>query len=326
MQGNIKVFSGSAHPELSRRVCEQLGLPLGASKLVRFSNQNMLVQIEENVREADVFFIQPSCPPVSDGILEMLITIDALKHASAGRITAVIPYFPNSRSDKKDRPRVSITARLMADLIETAGADRVLTLDLHAPQIQGFFRIPVDQLIAAPLICQRLSRNSLEGHVVVASDIGEAKDIERYASRLDLPVAIIDKRRYADNTKPVARQLVGDVTGKTALIIDDEIASGGTLLQAAEFCLERGARAVHAAAVHGVFSGGALERIAASRIESVLVTDSLPLVQDAAASLARSDAAVPAARSKVEQVSVAALFARAIEAIHDGTSVFELSL
>lgn len=310
MQGNIKVFSGSAHPAFSQRVCEHLGLPLGQSKLVRFSNQNMLVQIEDNVREDDVFFIQSSCPPVSDGILEMLITIDALKHASAGRITAVIPYFPYSRSDKKDRPRVSITARLMADLIETAGADRVLTLDLHAPQIEGFFRIPVDQLIAAPMMCQHLAQKPLDNHVVVASDIGEAKDIERYASRLDLPVAIIDKRRYADNTKPVARQLVGDVAGMTALIIDDEIASGGTLLQAAEFCLSQGARAVKAAAVHGVFSGGALDRIADSPIESVLVTDSLPLTET---------------NAKVEQLSVASLFARAIEGIHDGTSVFELS-
>lgn len=309
MQGNIKVFSGSAHPEFSRRVCDALGLTLGQSRLVRFSNQNMLVEIEDNVREDDVFYIQPSCSPVSDGILEMLITIDALKHASAGRITAVVPYFPYSRSDKKDRPRVSITARLMADLIETAGADRVLTMDLHAPQIEGFFRIPVDQLIAAPLMCRHLTQKSLANHVVVASDIGEAKDIERYASRLDLPVAIIDKRRYADNDKAVARQLVGDVEGKTALIIDDEIASGGTLIEAANFCLSRGARAVKAAAVHGVFSGNALDRLAASAIESVLVTDSLPL-------------GLP--HPKVEQLSVAALFARAINGIHDGTSVFEV--
>lgn len=321
MHGNVKVFSGSAHPAFSRRVCAHLGLPLGNSKVVRFSNQNMLVQIEENVREADVFYIQPSCPPVSDGILEMLITIDALKHASAGRITAVVPYFPYSRSDKKDRPRVSITARLMADLIETAGADRVLTMDLHAPQIQGFFRIPVDQLIAAPLICQRLLQGSLADHVVVASDIGEAKDIERYASRLDLPVAIIDKRRYADNAKPVARQLVGEVAGKTALIIDDEIASGGTLIEAANFCLERGARAVRAAAVHGVFSGSALERIEAAPIDSVLVTDSLPLAEEAVA----TGEPIRPRPAKVEQLSVAALFARAIEAIHDGTSVFELA-
>lgn len=310
MRGNIKIFSGSSHPAFSQRVCAELGLPLGRSRLVRFSNQNMLVQIEENVREDDVFLIQSSCPPVSDCILEMLITIDALKHASAGRITAVIPYFPYSRSDKKDRPRVSITARLMADLIETAGADRVLTMDLHAPQIEGFFSIPVDQLIAAPLICRHLLEAPLRDHVVVASDIGEAKDIERYAARLDLPVAIIDKRRYADNDKAVARQLVGDVTGKTALIIDDEIASGGTLIEAANFCLSRGARAVRAAAVHGVFSPGALDRIGDSAIQSVLVTDSLPLAQE---------------HPKVEQLSVAALFARAIEGIHGGTSVFELS-
>src|SRR5688572_11119627 len=309
MQGKIKVFSGTAHPAFSRRVCSHLGLPLGNSKVVRFSNQNMLVQIEENVREADVFYIQTSCPPVSDGILEMLITIDALKHASAGRITAVVPYFPYSRSDKKDRPRVSITARLMADLIETAGADRVLTMDLHAPQIEGFFRIPVDQLLAAPLMCRHLAQQPLDDHVVVASDIGEAKDIERYTSRLDLPVAIIDKRRHADDDKAVARQLVGDVQGKTALIIDDEIASGGTLIEAADFCLSRGARAVKAAAVHGVFSGNAIERLATSAIESVLVTDSLPLRQT---------------HPKVEQLSVAALFARAIEGIHGGTSVFEL--
>jgi ribose-phosphate pyrophosphokinase len=311
MHGSIKVFSGSAHPEFSRRVCEHLGIALGQSKLVRFSNQNMLVQIEENVREADVFFIQPSCPPVSDGILEMLITIDALKHASAGRITAVIPYFPYSRSDKKDRPRVSITARLMADLIETAGAHRVLALDLHAPQIQGFFRIPVDQLIAAPLMCQHLLETKLDNHVIVASDIGEAKDIERYANRLDLPVAIIDKRRYADNTKPVARRLVGEVKGKTALIIDDEIASGGTLLEAADFCRAQGAVGVRAAAVHGVFSSNALERIDSSAVQSVLVTDSLPLGAGAS--------------RKIEQISTAALFARAIEGIHDGNSVFELT-
>jgi ribose-phosphate pyrophosphokinase len=309
MQGNIRVFSGSAHPAFSQRVCAELGLPLGQSKLVRFSNQNMLVQIEDNVREDDVFFIQSSCPPVSDGIMEMLITIDALKHASAGRITAVIPYFPYSRSDKKDRPRVSITARLMADLIETAGADRVLTMDLHAPQIEGFFRIPVDQLIAAPMLCKHLSKKALADHVVVASDIGEAKDIERYANRLDLPVAIIDKRRYSDDDRAVARQLVGDVEGKTALIIDDEIASGGTLIEAANFCLSRGARAVKATAVHGVFSSGALPRIAASAIESVLVTDSLPLAEE---------------HPKIEQLSVASLFARAIQGIHGGTSVFEL--
>lgn len=310
MDRTIKVFSGSGHPEFSRRVCDHLGIALGKSRTVQFSNQNLLVQIEENVRENDVFYIQPSCPPVSDGILEMLIAIDALKHASARRITAVVPYFPYSRSDKKDRPRISITARLMADLIETAGADRVLTMELHAPQIQGFFRIPVDELIAAPQLCAHLGRRNLQDHVVVASDIGEAKDIERYANRLDLPVAIVDKRRFGDNDRAVARNLIGNVEGKTALIIDDEISSGGTLLEAANFCLARGAKAVHSIAVHGVLSGNALQRIKNSKVQSVLVTDTLPIAAGAP--------------RKIEQLSVAPLFARAIEAIHQGTSVCEL--
>lgn len=310
MRSNIKIFSGSGHPEFARRICDCLSLSPGRSKTIKFSNQNILVQIEENVREDDVFIIQPSCPPVSDGIMEMLIAIDALKHASAGRITAVVPYFPYSRSDKKDRPRISITARLMADLIETAGADRVLTMDLHAPQIQGFFRIPVDQLIAAPGLCSHLSKDDLANHVVVASDIGEAKDIERYASRLDLPVAIVDKRRFADDDKAVAKNLIGDVAGKTALIIDDEISSAGTLLEAADFCLKRGATAVRAVAVHGVFSGSALQKIEDSKVRSVVVSDSLPISGGP--------------QRKIEQVSVAPLFARAIEAIHHGTSVFEL--
>lgn len=308
-KGSIKVFAGSAHPEFGRNICQKLGLPMGQSRLVRFSNQNMLVQILENVRERDAFVVQPSCPPVSDGILEMLITIDALKHASAGRITAVVPYFPYSRSDKKDRPRISIAARLMADLIQTAGADRVLTLDLHAPQIQGFFRIPVDELTAAPALCEHLKKESLSDHVLVASDIGEAKDIERYASRLDLPVAIIDKRRFGDTDRAVARNLIGEVAGKTALLIDDEIATGGTLLEAARFCMDRGAKAVRAVAVHGVFCGSALERIAQSPIESITVSDSLPL---------------PAQAERVSQVSLTDLFARAILAIHGGNSVFEL--
>src|ERR1700756_3284024 len=179
MTGDIKVISGTAHPALARDICRHLGIGGCRSTVVRFSNENMLVQIDENVREADVFVIQPSCPPVSDGIVELLMTIDALKPPSAGRITAVLPYFPYVRSDKKDRPRVSITARLMADLLQTAGADRVLTLDLHSPQVQGFFRIPVDQLLAAPIICDYLAANKdLRNYVLVAGDIGEAKGVE----------------------------------------------------------------------------------------------------------------------------------------------------
>jgi ribose-phosphate pyrophosphokinase len=309
---DIKIFSGSAHPELAQAICSHLGIALGRSCVIRFSNENMLIQIEENVREADVFVVQPSCPPVSDGIIELLITIDALKHASAQRITAVIPYFPYARSDKKDRPRVSITARLMADLLQTAGANRVLTMDLHSPQVQGFFRIPVDQLLAAPIICDYLAANKdLRDYVLVAGDIGEAKGVEAYAHRLHLPVAIVDKRRYGDDESPKAVHLIGEVAGKTALIVDDEIASAGTVLEAARFLAEKKAAAIEAAAVHGVLSGRAIERLAQSPIRSIFVTDSIPIPQ--------------AKRlEKLTVLSVASLFAAAIKAIHDGDSVSAL--
>jgi ribose-phosphate pyrophosphokinase len=228
MTGDIKVVGGTAHPELARDICKHLGIDPCRSTVVRFSNENLMVQIDENVREADVFVVQPSCPPVSDGIVELLITIDALRSASAGRITAVLPYFPYARSDKKDRPRVSITARLMADLVETAGAHRVLTMDLHSPQIQGFFRIPADQLQAAPILCDYLRQSrDLSNHVLVAGDVGEAKEVGRYANRLHLPIAIVDKRRDGDDERARAVNLIGDVAGKVALIVDDEVASGG---------------------------------------------------------------------------------------------------
>lgn len=312
MYRDIKIFSGSAHPALGQAICTHLGLPLGRSRLVRFSNENMLVQIEENVREADVFVVQPSCPPVSDGLVELLITLDALKHASAGRITAVLPYFPYARSDKKDRPRISITARLMADLLQTAGANRVLTMDLHSPQVQGFFRIPVDQLLAAPIICDYLvATKNLRDYVIVAGDIGEAKGAEVYAHRLRLPLAIVDKRRDGDDEQPKAVHLIGDVADKTALIVDDEIASAGTVIEAARFVATRGAAAIEAAAVHGILSGRAIERLAGSLLRSVVVTDSVPVP--------------PAKRSdKLTVLSVAPLFAAAIKAIHHGDSVSAL--
>lgn len=312
MFGSIKVISGSAHPELGRDICKHLGIELCRSSLVRFSNENMLVHIEENVREADVFVIQPSCPPVSDGIVELLITIDALKHASAGRITAVLPYFPYARSDKKDRPRISITARLMADLLETAGANRVLTMDLHSPQVQGFFRIPADQLLAAPIICDYLAAHrDLSNTVLVAGDVGESKDVGAYAKRLNLPMAIVDKRRDGDDEKARATNLIGDVAGHNALIIDDEIASGGTMVEATRFVLESGAQSVSAACVHPVLSGRAVERIDESPLTSLVVTDTLPLP--------------PEKRSpKIEVLSVAPLFAEAIRAIHEGSSVSRL--
>ena len=312
MIGAVKVISGSAHPELARDICKHLGIELCGTSVVRFSNENMLVQIDENVREADVFVIQPSCPPVSDGIIELLMTIDALRHASAGRITAVLPYFPYVRSDKKDRPRISITARLMADLVQTAGADRILTMNLHSPQIQGFFRIPADHLQAAPILCDYLRQGrDLTNYVLVAGDVGESKEVGHYANRLDLPIAIVDKRRHGDDDDAHAVNLIGNVEGKVALIVDDEVASGGTLMEATRFVLDRGAIAVEACAVHAVLSGRAVERIAASPLRQVVVTDTIPLT-----ATKRID--------KIHVQSVARLFADAIQAIHDGSSVSRL--
>src|SRR5262245_34454451 len=215
-----RVFSGSAHPALARAVCRKLGILPGAARVHRFANDNVKVKIEENVRGADVYVVQPSCPPVSDGLMELLIFIDALKHASADRVTAVMPYFPYVRSDKKYEPRISITARLVADLLQTAGADRVLTLDLHSPQAQGFFRIPCDHRTAIDLLCDyfRETPERRADLVVVAADIGEAKDAGRYAKRLGCPLAVIDKRRFGDEQSVKAVSLIGDVAGTRALV------------------------------------------------------------------------------------------------------------
>ena len=311
MDAPLKVFSGRSHDGLARSICDHLGIRLGRSHTITFSNENMMVQIDENVRECDVFVIQTSCPPVHTHIFEVLLMIDALRSASAARITAVMPYFPYIRSDKKDRPRISIAARLMADLIVAAGADRVLTMDLHTPQAQGFFSIPVDQLQGAGPICTRLREEDLDNWVLVAADAGEAKDIGRYANRLDLPIAIIDKRRDGDDEKPRAVNLIGEVRGKTALVVDDEIASGGTLAEAAKFLRECGATKVVAAATHAVFSGNAGRRIEEGFIEQVIVTDTLPVPQEKRG-------------SKVEVLSVAKPFAQAISRIHDGRSVSAL--
>ncbi|HEU5075808.1 MAG TPA: ribose-phosphate diphosphokinase, partial [Polyangiaceae bacterium] len=249
--------------------------------------------------------------PLHQNIFELLIMLDALKSASAARVTAVIPYFPYVRSDKKDRPRISITARLMADLITAAGADRVLTMDLHAAQIQGFFRCPADQLQAINLMCDHLKRRDLTDAVLVASDAGEAKDVARYTNRLDLPMAIIDKRRDRDDEDPRAAHIIGDIKGRSCILVDDEIASGGTLLRATELLLERGARDVCGVATHAVLSGRALERIQTSPISEVIVTDTIPIPEGK-----RID--------KLKVISVARMLADAIRSIHDGTSVSAL--
>jgi ribose-phosphate pyrophosphokinase len=305
----LKVFSGSSHPALTQEICKCLGISLGAVTTRRFSNENLKVKIEENVREQDVFVVQTAAPPLSENIVELLILLDALTHASARRVTAVLPYFPYARSDKKDEPRISITARLMADLLATAGADRVLTVDLHSPQIQGFFSMPADQLTAVPVLCGRLREEGVADAVVVAADVGEAKDAGRFARRLDLPIAIIDKRRAGDDERAEAVAVIGDVKGKRCLLVDDEIATGGTIFSATDFLLAQGARSVSAAVVHPVLSGRAVERLAASRLEHLLVTNTIPLT---------------ASSAKIQVLSVGPLLAEAITRIHDGRSVSAL--
>ncbi len=305
----LKVFSGSSHEGLAREVCDSLGTPLGKLHTVRFSNENLKVKIDENVREQDVFVVQTATPPLSEHIVELLILLDALKHSSARRVTAVLPYFPYARSDKKDEPRISITARLMVDLLATAGADRVLTVDLHSPQIQGFFSMPADQLTAVPVLCERLKQRDLTNTVVVAADVGEAKDAGRFAKKLKLPIAIIDKRRSGDDESPHIRAIIGDVRGKRCLLVDDEIATGGTVFAATDFLLESGATGVEAAVVHPVMSGSAYDKLAESKLDRLLVTNTLPLHQTS---------------PKIETLSVAPLIAEAITRIHDGRSLSEL--
>jgi ribose-phosphate pyrophosphokinase len=241
--------------------------------------------------------------------VELLILLDALRHASARRVTAILPYFPYARSDKKDEPRISITARLMADLLATAGANRVLTMDLHSPQIQGFFSMPADQLTAVPVLCERLREAGVAGAVVVATDVGETKDAGHFARRLDLPIAIIDKRRSGDDERAEAVAVIGDIEGKRCLLVDDEIATGGSIFSATDFLLDHGAHSVSAAVVHPVLSGRAIERLAASRLERLFVTNTIPLRH---------------ASAKIEVLSVAPLLAEAITRIHDGRSVSSL--
>ena len=312
MRDDIRIFSGRSHPELAEQICRELGLRLGRSEVVRFSNENLMVQIHENVRECDCFLVQTSSEPVNEHLVETLIYIDALKRASAARVTAVIPYFPYARSDKKDRPRISITARLVADLLEAAGADRVLTMDLHAPQIQGFFKKPVDQLMANPVLVRHLKETvDLSDALIVATDAGGAKDAGRYASKLNLDLAIIDKRRYGDDEKAHSENLIGHVEGRDCLLMDDEIASGGTILEAASFLKKHGANRIYAGCTHPVFTNKAPELLEASVLERVFVTDTIPLP-------------LHKRFNKLKVLTVAPMFAAAISRIHDGRSISSL--
>ena len=308
---NLKIFSGAAHPVLAKEVCDYVDIPVGKATISKFSNDNTFVQYQENIRQQDVFIIQPFAYPVNDSIMELLIMIDAAKRASAGRITAVIPYYAYGRTDKKDQPRVPITARLLADLITVAGAHRVLTLDLHAGQIQGFFNIPVDELTALPLLTRYFREKNLADPVVVAVDIGISKRARDMATNLGIPLAIIEKRRVDNNDHSEVMNLIGEVTGKTAITFDDETDTGGSLTSAVQAALAAGAKEVYSCSTHGVFTNPALDRINGSQIKEMVVTDTLP-------------SATETASSKVKVLSVASLLGEAIYRIHGGHSVGEL--
>jgi ribose-phosphate pyrophosphokinase len=309
--GELKIFSGRAHPALAQEICEYLGIALGELTLYNFSDGENYCQIDENVRGADVFVVQPTCSPVNDHVMELLILLDALRRSSASRITAVMPYFGYARQDKKDKPRVPIAAKLMADLLTASGADRILTMDLHSAQIQGFFNIPVDHLFAAPVLLDAIRELNLDDLVIVSPDVGGVARARAIGKRLGASLAVIDKRRTGKNESEVLN-VVGDVEGRNVLILDDIVDTAGTLVQAEEALRSHGALKAFAAAVHPVLSGPALERIEASGIESLLVTNTIPV-----------DAAM-ARCSRIRSFTIAPLLGEAIQRIHQGTSVSSL--
>jgi ribose-phosphate pyrophosphokinase len=311
--GKLKIFSGSANPSLCEAICKYLEVSRGKAERGQFSDGETRFQILENVRGADVFVVQACSSPVDFHLMELLLMIDAFKRASAWRVTAVIPYYAYARQDRKDRPRVPISAKLVADLLETAGASRALTLDLHAPQIQGYFNVPVDHLFAAPVLVEYFQKNNVKNATVVSPDAGGVERARFFAKRMDAPLAIVDKRRIDVNVSEVMH-LIGDVKGRPALVIDDIIDTAGTLVKTAEALLKEGATEVYAGCTHAVLSGPAVERICKSPIKEVIVTDSVPLTAAAQK--------VP----KIKVLSVAELLARGIHSIHEETSISELFL
>ena len=277
MMDELKVFTGNAHPVLAKSICDYLKIPLGQAEIFEFSNENIFVRILDNVRERDVFVVQPLTSPVNKNLVELLIMIDAFKRASAGRITAVVPYYGYGRTDKKDQPRVPITARLVADLLTTAGANRLLTVDLHAAQIQGFFNIPVDELSALTILANYWKEKGFDDFTVVATDIGITKRARDLAAKLNIPLAIIEKRRIGNNDATETMNVIGEVKGRRALTVDDEIDTAGSLVNAVKTLLEKGATEVYSCCTHPIFSGPAIERIAASPVKEVVVTDTVPV-------------------------------------------------
>ncbi len=309
--GDLKIFAGSAHPRLAREIAQFLGVPLGQARLRRFPDTEVSFQIDENIRGTDIFLVQPTCAPVDQHLVEMLIMIDAFRRSSAARITAVIPYYGYARQDRKDKPRVPISAKLVANVIAAAGAHRVLTMDLHKAQIQAFFDIPVDHLFAAPIIIDYLSRQDLKNLSIVAPDAGGAERARAYAKRLGAELAVIDKRRSEDGTAEVMN-VIGDIRGRTCVIADDIIDTAGTMQKAAQALKDSGAERVLACAVHGVLSGPAIERIEKSPLDKLIVTNTIPLEDKRE----RCD--------KIEELSVARLLGQAIRSIHEETSVSSL--
>jgi len=301
------VYSGNANPDLARKICHSMRMELGRAEVFEFANENIFVKILDNARERDVFLIQPTCSPVSKSILELLIMIDAFKRASAGRITAVLPYYGYGRSDKKDQPRVPITARLIADMITVAGADRLLTVDLHQGQIQGFFNIPVDELTAVHMLSQHFREKQLVNPVVV-TDLGFAKRARTFAELLDAPLAVIEKRRVGNLDRSEVMNVIGEVRGRRAIIVDDEIDTAGTLIEIVRALQRAGVDEIYACATHGVLSEPSIERITRSNLREVVITDTIPLPPQKR---------IP----QIRVLSVAPLIGEAIRRIHEGESV-----
>ena len=305
---DLKVFTGNAHPALANAICDYLESPIGQAEVFEFSNENIFVRFNENIRARDLFILQTMSSPVNTHIMELFIMIDAARRASAGRITAVVPYYAYGRSDKKDQPRVPITARLIANFLEAAGADRVLTLDLHAGQIQGFFNIPLDELTAHAILGNYFAAMKIPNLTVLATDVGGAKAARHMSERLDVPLAIVEKRRLGNSGAVEAVRIIGEVQGTNVLIVDDEVDTAGTLVATAEIAVKEGAEAVYACATHAILSGPAVDRIEKSPIKELVLTDTIP---------------IPPSKMlpSMTILSVAPLLGEAIRRIHTGQSV-----
>lgn len=311
IDSDLKIFTGSAHPTLGTEICRYLGIPAGAIKTRRFADGESYCQIIENIRGADVFVIQPTCPPADSNLMELLVMIDALKRSSAERITAVLPYYGYARQDRKDKPRVPISAKLVADLLTAAGAHRILAMDLHAPAIQGFFNIPVDHLFAAPVLIEYVTRMKLKDPVIVSPDAGGVERARAYAKRLDASLAIIDKRR-GERNEPQVMHVIGEVDGRSCVIVDDIVDTAGTLTGTVKALVENGARSIYGCFSHAVLSGPAIERIRSMEMKLMLVTNSIPLDDE------------KKAMGRITVLSIAELLGEAIKRIHTNSSVSSL--